>query len=608
MSLRPTQAHWFETYIPREQTVVAMETLARTGAVQLETDSRGSGPINREKLRFFVEHFRQLAASYRDDLPGAGAQPSELVGDPVHIANRALHRLRLWTAQIDYIREHLAELTAERDHLRLLAEGLEALVRKGLDPEGLFRKTRFLCKCLFACSRGHCEGDGDLGIAVEVVVHGPQHDFVLCVGGPDDRTIMQRMVADLGWEEVDLPAWLAREPELRSGQVQKRLAAITCEIADLERQLEALRNDPQMAEAHANMLTLRWFLQHTAASLAKHRMCRLTGWTTTWEPLRMQRALREVGIHAVVRFPNPPSDFHAPVALADDWWSRPFQPMVAMLGTPGREEVDPTGLLAVIVPLLFGYMFPDLGHGLVLALGTLWLKRRWPQIRFLLPCGVSSMVFGVLFGEFFALEGRLPPLWLKPLDDPLMVLAVPLLFGAGLMLLGLVFAGIGARWRGELRQWLMVDAAVLVLYAALLLALVWPGALVVAGLAVIQYFLGTLLLARKSRLAALLEGMGALLLSVFELAVNTLSFLRVGAFALAHAALSHAVMTLADAVHHPVAWFLVLVIGNAFILVMEGLLVFVQTTRLVLFEFFIRFLKAEGRLFRPVCHPPGETL
>jgi len=88
--------------------------------------------------------------------------------------------------------------------------------------------------------------------------------------------------------------------------------------------------------------------------------------------------------------------------------------------------------------------------------------------------------------------------------------------------------------------------------------------------------------------------------------MNTLSFLRVGAFALAHAALSHAIMTLAEGVEHPIAWLLGVLAGNAFSVALEGLVVFVQTTRLVLFEFFIRFLQADGRLFRPVRPPPAK--
>jgi len=96
-----------------------------------------------------------------------------------------------------------------------------------------------------------------------------------------------------------------------------------------------------------------------------------------------------------------------------------------------------------------------------------------------------------------------------------------------------------------------------------------------------------------------------------RLLVNTVSFARVGAFALAHGGLSLAVVTLAESGDSPVVTFLVMVLGNVIIIALEGLVVAIQTTRLVLFEFFLRFLRGEGRPFRPLPAPPatlqGET-
>jgi V/A-type H+-transporting ATPase subunit I len=89
-----------------------------------------------------------------------------------------------------------------------------------------------------------------------------------------------------------------------------------------------------------------------------------------------------------------------------------------------------------------------------------------------------------------------------------------------------------------------------------------------------------------------------------QILINTLSFARVGAFALAHAGLASAVVALAEAGGNPVAWAIVLLVGNVLILVVEGLVVSIQTTRLVLFEFFTRFFRAEGREFRPLASPP----
>jgi len=81
------------------------------------------------------------------------------------------------------------------------------------------------------------------------------------------------------------------------------------------------------------------------------------------------------------------------------------------------------------------------------------------------------------------------------------------------------------------------------------------------------------------------------------------SFVRVGAFALAHAGLSAAVIGMAAATGGGLGWLLVMILGNALVIALEGLIVSIQTTRLLLFEFFIRFLTAEGRQLRPLIGP-----
>ncbi|MBP8901868.1 MAG: hypothetical protein KBG41_04555 [Thiobacillaceae bacterium] len=607
MMFRPAQARWFETYVPREQTVKAAEVLASTGVVQLETDPRVTEPVDEERLSYFVEAFRALAAGHAHDLPGAGRQATALVGDPLHLANQALHQLRVWSARVEFLKAHVEHLRGELRHHELLAECLQAMRQAGLDLDSVFHKTRFLCKCLFACPRGGaCEAEMDA--EVDVIVHGSQHDFLYIASLPDQRHAIRHWVVERGCEQMGIPAWLSGEHEEQVRKVCAHLTRTHDELVELEGELKALRRDPAMAEARANVDTLHWYLRHAAGTLTEGPFCHVTGWTTARNPLQLREALEKAGIRAVLRLPQPPARSAPPVATLDNWWARPFQPFLVMWGTPDRLTVDPSGLLPVIVPLLFGYMFPDVGHGLLLVLLGLALYRRSPRTRFLMPCGLAAMVFGALFGEVFGFHGLVSPLWMKPLDDPLAVLAIPMGFGVVLMLLGLAFAGFEAHWRGELRAWLLLDAAVLLLYVSLLAGVFTPRAFWFTGLAIVQYFIGALVLASAGeRGMALLNAAGQLLLSIFELAMNTLSFLRVGAFALAHAALSLAILTLAEGVDSPWAWGLIILLGNLFGVVMEGLLVFVQTTRLVLFEFFIRFLHAEGRLFRAVGKVPGGS-
>ena len=279
---RPAQARWFETYVPRDMTVKATEVLAATGVVQLETDPRIAEPVEEERLRYFVERFRALAAQYPDDLPGTGGQATALVGDPVHLANAARHRLRVWSARVEYLKAHVANLRGELHHLELLAECLQAMRQAGMDLDGVFRKTRFLCKCLFACPRhGGREaateaatetvtesGSAEAMAGVDAVVRGSRHDFLYIAGLPDQRHAIRHWAVDRGCEQMGIPAWLNGDHAEQVRRLGAHLGRTHDKLAELEKELKALRRDPGVAEARANVDTLHWYLAHAALSLA----------------------------------------------------------------------------------------------------------------------------------------------------------------------------------------------------------------------------------------------------------------------------------------------------------------------------------------------------
>jgi V/A-type H+-transporting ATPase subunit I len=175
------------------------------------------------------------------------------------------------------------------------------------------------------------------------------------------------------------------------------------------------------------------------------------------------------------------------------------------------------------------------------------------------------------------------------------------------LLLGLMLNAAEFWWRGRFMHWLQIEAAVIVLYLSLLASSVAPQSLLISTLAIAWYLAGHLLQSSRDALTTLLKACGALLEGIFQLLVNTISFVRVGAFALAHGGLSLAVLTLAEATESAVAGALILLTGNLVVIMLEGLVVTIQTTRLILFEFFIRFLQCTGRMFRPLAAPATTT-
>jgi V/A-type H+-transporting ATPase subunit I len=278
-----------------------------------------------------------------------------------------------------------------------------------------------------------------------------------------------------------------------------------------------------------------------------------------------------------------------------------------MLGMPEANEADPSRLLAILVPLLFGYMFGDVGHGLVLVFTGILLQKRWPIVRILIANGIAATLFGFVFGSVFGREDLIPALWVHPIEHPLPVLLVPLAGGVLVLLLGLALSAVEARWRGELLRWVQVEAAIAALYLSLIASVFFPQVLAISFVSLLWFFTGSLLQSGKERLPTLLTATGALLESIFQLLVNTISFVRVGAFALAHGGLSLAFITLVETTDNPVVGFLIMLTGNLVVIILEGLVVTIQTTRLILFEFFIRFLQCTGRMFRPLTAPAAVS-
>ncbi|MEJ2646408.1 MAG: ATPase, partial [Gammaproteobacteria bacterium] len=254
-------------------------------------------------------------------------------------------------------------------------------------------------------------------------------------------------------------------------------------------------------------------------------------------------------------------------------------------------------------PLLFGYMFGDVGQGLVLLALGIFLRRRYPFMGLLVAGGASATVFGLLYGSVFAREDLIPALWLHPLAHPIPLLAVPLVGGVLLLTAGMALSGLEAHWRGTARHWWYLEAPKIPLYLGLLGSLFNFDAALLAALALLWYLYGAYRLHSGSPAARIAVALGELLEHLFQLAVNTLSFARVGAFALAHAGLSEAVGGLADVAGGPIGAVLVYLVGNVVIIALEGLVVSIQTTRLILFEFFIRFLQGEGRPFQALRAP-----
>jgi V/A-type H+-transporting ATPase subunit I len=353
----------------------------------------------------------------------------------------------------------------------------------------------------------------------------------------------------------------------------------------------------------------------------------LVGWTpTSGLDALNQRLTARGGI--ALELPRPawvdPPTLFSPRGVA-----RPFRFLVDTYGIAPYADVDPTPFAAVSFVLMFGMMFGDVGHGLLLALLGLLLRwgRLGPASRFhaLWPlpvaAGASGAIFGALYGEMFGPTHLVPTLWLKPVDRPGPLLFVAVAVGAAFLAIGHAY-GIVNRWReAGVVEALVAQSGVAGL--ALLVGLIgasvgwytkesfaeWVGG-VSAGVGVVLLGGGFLLSAGRG-FAAATQAAIELVDALVRTASNTVSFTRLAAFGLMHAALGSVVFQAASAswggVGGSLAAVAVFLVGNAVAFSLELLVTSVQALRLEFYELFSRVFAGQGHPFSPWRIPVALT-
>lgn len=602
--MRPVPARWFEALVARDDLTHAMEQLADTGLIQLEPGVPARPETSLRDLQGLYQEYHELRQRDGGYWPVSDIRPGTSHGRPATTYARALERLRAWRADNDGLLHTLETRRREQTRYRHLLTWLKYLEGGAtLELGVLHRIGPWLDYRLVLCPP-ECDIDFDCDDLLLLNAPVEPDLYRLVIGSRERLAQLDQQLLQTEVMRLSLPNWLTGRPPQAITLLEHRLDELEQELRRLQAALEASHASAEVHAALGDIARLNWFMQHIEYHLESDRLAWVRGWTIADSAEALQQTLADQGARGLVHFAPPPEDVEPPLTLRHTGWSRAFELFPRLLGMPGRDEYDPTTLLAWLVPLLFGYMFGDVGQGLVILLAGVLLHRRVPPLTILIPAGISAMLFGLLYGSVFSIEGLIPALWLHPMQHPLLLLGIPLAGGALLLLTGLVLAGVQAGWAGRRRQWWLGQAPVIVLYIGLPLLFIAPPlaqVLLLGGLA--AYLLGHARLAPQRPLRAALLALAELVETLFQLIINTLSFARVGAFALAHAALSQAVMALMEVSGSVLVSALVFLLGNLLILVLEGLVVSIQTTRLVLFEFFIRFLRSTGRGFMPLPAP-----
>lgn len=454
------------------------------------------------------------------------------------------------------------------------------------------------------------------------------------------RQRVDALYYSLAWERIRLPE--------ETGSFMEITNKYETELTDLQHQQNKLETYmrslilpmvPNLLHARARLsdLSQAWNVRKFAAITRdefaqKETRYLLIGWMATEDALRLGKEVEDdPNVTLIIEDDKDNEELKPPTKLRNNFFTKPFELITHMYGMPNYHEMDPTGLVAITYSLLFGAMFGDVGHGLLLiVLGLVgYIKPHLALAKMFVPVGISSLIFGFLYGSFFGFEDVIPHIWLNPsshmTEIPFFgalntVFIVSIAFGM-FLIIATMLLNIRQRIKmGDTLEGTLDKNGILglVFYGILVLMIVlyMTGHVIpLIGLFIFALIVSLLLIAFKEQIIRHIEhksgeakdGIVIQLLTVFfetfetllTYFSNTISFVRVGAFAISHGAMMSVVLMLAGTEAGHTNW-IVIILGNLFVVGFEGMIVFIQVLRLEFYEIFSHFFSGDGIEFKSI--------
>ncbi len=455
---------------------------------------------------------------------------------------------------------------------------------------------------------------------------------------PEQKEEVDRIFSSLYFEKFDIPK-SAGTPEQYKEFLEKQLDGYEQELEEVQYKIDDFLDDEKekCCAYYSKLQELDSYNEIKRYVYKYNKNFVLVGWIPADKAEDFTKQLDNIkSVEYSVTDGKDLLKLSPPVIMKNPPFVRLYEFFVKMYGMPSYNEIDPTLFVAVTYTIFFGIMFGDVGQGLVLAIVgfLMWKFKKMDIGKILVPCGISGMIFGFLYGSVFGFEHALDGIHSAIFGTNGKLFEVMEADSINLIIYGSVVIGFitiaasmivnifSSLKRKDLENALFSANGVagFLFYVSLVVGLVCQMFL---GIPVMNPVYIILLIAIPLVAIFLKEPLGSLIekkkhnepfkwgeycmqsfFEVFEVCLsyvtNTMSFLRVGAYILVHAGMMLVVFTLAEMVGGVVGYTLILIIGNGVVMALEALLVAIQVLRLDYYEVFSRFYIGEGRPFKPV--------
>ncbi len=517
----------------------------------------------------------------------------------------------------------LAQLQGDENRLRGRRAGLEPWEKLDV-PLEVHGTERALCRlevCPAAVDLGAVQKELDAADAAaelyEVSADKQQrYVCILCLRSEEES--VQELLRPHGFSVTTF--------ETLSGTAQDNIAELDVQLSEnRERQTEttaALQKSENARDAlrlYADRLETETLREEgTGALLTDGTIVFFEGWAPAERMGEVGALLDECGCAWDAEDPSEEDLADVPVALQNNWFTRPLNMVTDMYSLPAYNGVDPNPLMSFFFILFYGIMMADMGYGLIMILLSLVVIKKsrpnGPTMRNMMPlmgyCGVSTFIMGALTGGFF---GDFIPQLLKILN-PASTFAMPALFNPlndavtaliGSLVLGLIhiFFGMGVSVHMKVKRgqaldalcnegaWYLVFALGAAAYLTKNMAFVW---------AILVLLVLTQGYGKQGVVGKAMGIAGSLYSNVTGYFSDVLSYSRLMALMLAGAVIAQVFNTIGALTNNVVGFFIISMLGNALNFALNLLGCYVHDMRLQCLEFFSRFYEDGGKPFKPL--------
>ncbi len=445
--------------------------------------------------------------------------------------------------------------------------------------------------------------------------------WIMCFITKDISAKIDSYLNVFKFERLWLPKELGENPKEIWNECQRKLQELKVDIEDKENELFRIvhRDSEELVNLYYD-INLYIKINNVKKFMAydENGQFYIIGWIPVKELAKVvPKLLKEKDIKYVIKNHDEVASI-PPTKLRNNKFVRPFETIVKMYGLPNYTEIDPTTFVAITAFLLFGFMFGDVGHGLIIFLiGILLARKKISMGPVFEVGGIASMIFGVLYGSIFGKEDIIPAIFISPMENIQTMLIYGIIVGVILIIMAMILnIRNGIKNKDKKKIFFETNGlAGLIFYVVVLVAggyfLLKQKMIVSLGLLSIFVLIPLIAIMFKDTFAKLLfkekeKEKSSLVEKIFEVveillsfASNTISFVRISAFAINHVGLCMAIYILSNMMGQA-GNIIVSIIGNVLVIALEGLIVGIQVLRLEYYELFSRFYTGDGKEYRPL--------